>query len=86
MLSNISELTLCRSSKPLVGMASLQRLCERELARSLVEPRTVLQVLDFADAAGSNMLRAHCLGVSILLIPAFLFSNVSHWVLFLNTS
>ena len=52
---------------------SLQRLCERELACNMVEPRTVLQVLEFADAAGSKMLRAHCLGVGCPLhcLPVF---------------
>lgn len=61
-------LGLCRRSrKPSEGVASLQRLCERELALNMVEPRTVLQVLDFADAAGSKMLRAHCLGVRMSL-------------------
>ncbi|KAK9837376.1 hypothetical protein WJX84_002537, partial [Apatococcus fuscideae] len=54
-----------RAKRPVERVTSLQRLCERELARSLVEPRTVLQVLDFADAAGSKMLRAHCLGVAV---------------------
>ena len=39
---------------------TLQRLCERCVAHSLVEPRTVLQVLEFADAAGSMALRQHC--------------------------
>ena len=61
-------LLLCRAKRPVERVTSLQRLCERELARSLVEPRTVLQVLDFADAAGSKMLRAHCLGVRRALI------------------
>ena len=46
------------------GPDSLQRLCERCVAVNMVEPRTVLEVLEFADAAGSLALRQHCAGVS----------------------
>ena len=45
------------------GPASLQRLCERRVARTIVEPRTVLQVLQYADAAGAQVLRKHCMQV-----------------------
>ena len=45
------------------GVPSLQRLCERLVATHLVEPRTVLAVLEFADAAGAELLRQHCIAV-----------------------
>ena len=44
-------------------MPSLQRLCERSVATHLVEPRTALAVLEFADAAGAELLRQHCIAV-----------------------
>jgi hypothetical protein len=40
---------------------TLQRVCERAVARELVEPRSVAGVLLYADAAGAGMLRQHCL-------------------------
>ena len=48
------------------GVSSLQRLCERSVARSLVEPRTALALLEYADAAGAEMLRQHCIAVSCM--------------------
>lgn len=42
-------------------MPSLQRACERAVARQLVEPRSVCGVLLYADAAGASMLRRYCL-------------------------
>lgn len=42
-------------------MPTLQRVCERAVARELVEPRSVCGVLQYADAAGAGMLRQHCL-------------------------
>lgn len=45
------------------GVASLQRLCEREVALSLVEPRTVCDVLQYADASDAGELRRHCLAM-----------------------
>ncbi len=44
-------------------MPSLQRLCERAVAVHLVEPRTALAVLEYADAAGAELLRQHCIAV-----------------------
>lgn len=45
------------------GIVSLQRLCERTVARHMVEPRSALALLQFADAAGAELLRQHCLAV-----------------------
>lgn len=45
------------------SMASLQRLCERSLAQSAVEPRTCLQIMEYADACGAEVLKQFCLGV-----------------------
>ncbi len=63
-------------------MPTLQRVCERAVARELVEPRSVCGVLLYADAAGAGMLRQHCL-VSVALVagvacsrPAALFGPV----------
>lgn len=39
------------------GAPSLQALCERAVATCHVEPRTALEVLQFADAAGATALR-----------------------------
>ena len=50
------------------GPASLQRLCERTVARHMVEPRSALALLQFADAAGAELLRQHCLAVSASLL------------------
>jgi SpoU rRNA methylase family enzyme len=46
------------------GVPSLQKLCERTVARHMVEPRSALALLEFADAAGADLLRQHCLAVS----------------------
>lgn len=46
---------------------TLQRLCERTVARHMVEPRSALALLEFADAAGAQLLRQHSLAVSCLL-------------------
>jgi len=61
---------LCRGGRRsgsgrLFGPSTLQRLCEKTVASSLVEPRTVLPVLEFADAAGSQALKQHCIRVRI---------------------
>ncbi len=47
-------------------MPSLQRLCERSLAQHAVEPRTCLQIMEYADACGAEVLKQFCLGVSLL--------------------
>jgi hypothetical protein len=43
---------------------TLQRLCERTVAQHMVEPRSTLALLEFADAAGAQLLRQHSLAVS----------------------
>eukprot|EP00887_Chlorella_sp_A99_P006446 scaffold3.g6446.t1 len=55
-----------------VGAPSLQRMCEEVVARHLVEPRTALQVLEYADVAGASMLRAYCLSVALCNLDAVL--------------
>ena len=45
------------------SLPSLQRLCERSLAESAVEPRTCLQIMEYADACGAEVLKQFCLGV-----------------------
>ncbi len=45
-------------------MPTLQRLCERTVAQHMVEPRSALALLEFADAAGAQLLRQHSLAVS----------------------
>ena len=51
-------------------MPSLQRLCERSLAQHAVEPRTCLQIMEYADACGAEVLKQFCLGVSLLPLHA----------------
>lgn len=46
------------------GVPTLQRLCESAVARRMVEPRSALALLEFADAAGAQLLRQHSLAVS----------------------
>ena len=50
------------------GIPSLQRLCERSLAESAVEPRTCLQILEYADACGAEVLKQFCLGVRLSVL------------------
>ena len=50
------------------NVPTLQRLCERTVARHMVEPRSALALLEFADAAGAQLLRQHSLAVSCLLL------------------
>ncbi|KAL4458643.1 hypothetical protein ABPG75_013508 [Micractinium tetrahymenae] len=57
---------------PAVGPPSLQRICEEEVARRLVDPRTCLQVLEYADVAGAETLRAYCLSVAVCNLDAVL--------------
>ena len=49
------------------GAPTLQRLCESAVARRMVEPRSALALLEFADAAGAQLLRQHSLAVSAQL-------------------
>jgi hypothetical protein len=51
-------------------MPSLQRLCERSLAQHAVEPRTCLQIMEYADACGAEVLKQFCLGVRLLPLHA----------------
>ena len=52
------------ASSKRAAVPSLQRLCERSVAQRLVELRTVLQVMEYADAAGAEVLRQYCMAVS----------------------
>ena len=56
-----AEVFAARSREAEDGVPTLQRVCERAVARELVEPRSVCGVLLYADAAGAGMLRQHCL-------------------------
>ncbi|KAK9788862.1 hypothetical protein WJX73_003208 [Symbiochloris irregularis] len=47
------------------GVPSLQRMCEACVADHLAEPRTALQLLEFADAAGARALFEHALMVAV---------------------
>ena len=49
------------------NVPTLQRLCEATVAEHLVEPRTALQLLEFADAAGAHALFEHALTASALI-------------------
>ena len=51
-------------------MPTLQRLCERSLAQHAVEPRTCLQIMEYADACGAEVLKQFCLGVRLLPLHA----------------
>lgn len=44
-------------SRPL---PSLKDLCQRQVAQSIVEPKNALQILEFADSLGADILRGHC--------------------------
>ena len=44
-------------------LPTLQRLCERSIAEHLVEPRTCLQIMEYADASGAEVLKQFCCGV-----------------------
>ncbi|CAL8469414.1 g8955 [Coccomyxa elongata] len=58
------------AGRQLGGIVSLQRLCERTVARHMVEPRSALALLQFADAAGAELLRQHCLAVALANLDA----------------
>ena len=65
-------MTMCSAHRPSSAadggrpcrVPTLQRLCERTVARHMVEPRSALALLEFADAAGAQLLRQHSLAVS----------------------
>ena len=52
-----------KAQQPGRGVSSLQELCEQNVAKRLLEPRTCLQLLEFADAAGARMLFRACMTV-----------------------
>eukprot|EP00884_Botryococcus_braunii_P008274 jgi/Botrbrau1/17448/Bobra.0054s0037.1 len=49
----------------LAKVASLQRLCEETVARTLVDPRSAVHILEFADTAGAHTLKHFCLSVVV---------------------
>lgn len=57
-------------------MPTLQRVCERAVARELVEPRSVCGVLLYADAAGASMLRRYCLVREVLTCAGVLIGQL----------
>lgn len=65
-------MTMCSAYRPSSAadggrpcrVPTLQRLCEQTVARHMVEPRSALALLEFADAAGAQLLRQHSLAVS----------------------
>ena len=60
--SRLWQFKRCKGRRDAVeGVASLHRICERAVAAQCVEPRTVCDVLDWADAADAALLRHHCL-------------------------
>ena len=80
-------LPICRASEYYQAEAlkadsipSLQRLCERSLAESAVEPRTCLQIMEYADACGAEVLKQFCLGVlpSAVLPLLFWYNVLAH--------
>ncbi|EFJ52323.1 hypothetical protein VOLCADRAFT_102981 [Volvox carteri f. nagariensis] len=67
------------------SVPSLQVLCQRLVATQLVEPRTALPILEYADVAGAALLRCYCLAVAVanldctlLEAPGGLISLPSH--------
>ncbi|GLI64055.1 hypothetical protein VaNZ11_007220 [Volvox africanus] len=46
-------------------VSSLQVLCQRVVAAHLVDPRTALPILEYADVAGAMLLRCYCLAVAV---------------------
>jgi len=53
-----------------LGPPALQAICEAAVAQQLVDPRTALQVLEYADVAGAQQLRAYCLAVAACNLDA----------------
>eukprot|EP00798_Chlamydomonas_sp_ICE-L_P029260 gene29260-12503_t len=44
---------------------SLQVICQRAVAVELVEPRTALQILEYADIANAHLLRIFCISLAL---------------------
>ncbi|KAL2643085.1 hypothetical protein R1flu_010672 [Riccia fluitans] len=42
------------------SVPSLKDLCQRVIAQQVVEPKNALQLLEFADSLGADLLRKHC--------------------------
>ena len=57
------------------GPPSLQHLCEEAVAYQLVEPRTALQVLEYADVAGAALLKAYCMNVAVCNLDTVLLES-----------
>lgn len=58
-----------------IAVTVLQVIAQKVVARELVEPRTALPVLEYADAAGAALLRTFCLvtalrNLDLLLLEA----------------
>lgn len=51
---------------------SLQQLCEEAVGQMLVDPRTALQILEYADLAGAEVLKSYCLAVAVCNLDAVL--------------
>lgn len=51
---------------------SLQLICQRAVATDLVEPRTVLPILEYADVAGAQLLRSYCMAVALRNLDALI--------------
>lgn len=47
-----------------------QVLCQRRVALDLVEPRSALVVLEYADVAGAHLLRSFCFAVALSNLDA----------------
>ncbi len=54
------------------AVPSLQQLCEEAVAQMLVDPRTALQILEYADLAGAEVLKSYCLAVAVCNLDAVL--------------
>ncbi|GIL71989.1 hypothetical protein Vretifemale_2403, partial [Volvox reticuliferus] len=46
-------------------VSSLQVLCQRVVAAQLVDPRTTLPILEYADVAGAMLLRCYCVAAAV---------------------
>jgi alpha-tubulin suppressor-like RCC1 family protein len=66
MYQNIGEGNSIEACPYTMGPSSLQVQCEETIARSMVDPYTVLQVMLYAEAAGADMLYKRCCSVAAL--------------------
>lgn len=55
-----------------LGPPTLQEIAEASVAKYLVDPRTALSVLEYADVAGTQQLKAYCLAVTSSNLDAVL--------------